>query len=346
MIYPIHVLSLGAGVQSSTAALMAGKGEIDPVLTASIFADTQGEPESVYLWLSWLCGVEVKHDSKGRAYVEPGVYQAGVLTYPVHIVTAGSLEDTVLDMKTTDDGRIYSKVNIPFFTRNHDGTEGKIKHRACTRDYKIVPVRQRQKEMIEDGVLRAWRAKHRPALRALAAWRLECRRINKANKELQKNMRFPVPMRPVEPWIECQNDALVISWVGISLDEIGRVKESRDPWCRNRWPLIEARMHRNDCLNWMQKNGYPKPPRSACVYCPFHNDIEWRRLRDDEPQEFARAVQFERDLQTGKSNSENFKTTPYLHRQLVPLDKVNFDTEEDRGQGNLFENECEGMCGV
>ena len=44
---PIHVLSLGAGVQSSTLALMAAAGEVTPMPTAAIFADTQAEPARV-----------------------------------------------------------------------------------------------------------------------------------------------------------------------------------------------------------------------------------------------------------------------------------------------------------
>ncbi len=51
---PIHILSLGAGVQSSTLALMAAAGEVSPMPTAAIFADTQDEPASVYKWLDWL----------------------------------------------------------------------------------------------------------------------------------------------------------------------------------------------------------------------------------------------------------------------------------------------------
>lgn len=46
-----HIISLGAGVQSSTMALMAAHGEITPMPDAAIFADTQAEPASVYKWL-------------------------------------------------------------------------------------------------------------------------------------------------------------------------------------------------------------------------------------------------------------------------------------------------------
>jgi hypothetical protein len=35
-------------------ALMAAKGELTPMPVAAIFADTQGEPQSVYKWLDWL----------------------------------------------------------------------------------------------------------------------------------------------------------------------------------------------------------------------------------------------------------------------------------------------------
>lgn len=50
----IHIISLGAGVQSSTLALMAAHGEITPMPECAVFADTMAEPQSVYTWLDWL----------------------------------------------------------------------------------------------------------------------------------------------------------------------------------------------------------------------------------------------------------------------------------------------------
>ena len=49
----IKVLSLGAGVRSSTVLLMSYHGEL-PLLDAAIFADTQWEPKAVYEHLEWL----------------------------------------------------------------------------------------------------------------------------------------------------------------------------------------------------------------------------------------------------------------------------------------------------
>jgi len=51
-----HIISLGAGVQSSTMALMAAHGEITPMPDVAIFADTGWESSEVYRWLAWLEG--------------------------------------------------------------------------------------------------------------------------------------------------------------------------------------------------------------------------------------------------------------------------------------------------
>lgn len=271
----MHVISLGAGVQSSTMALMAKHGEIGPMPEAAIFADTQAEPKSVYEWLDWL---------------------EKELPFPLYRVTAGSLEEASLSMHRTADGRLYSRTNIPFFTLNHDGSTGKIVFRGCTRDFKLVPLHKKQ--------------------RALGG-------IKRGQKMLG-----------------------VVSWIGISLDEVSRVKDSRFPWLKHRYPLIENRITRWDCLRWMQAHGYPEPPRSACVFCPFHNNHEWRRLRNREPEGFQRAIDFERRLQEAKAASQNFRTVPFLHRSLAPLALVDLRTDEEKGQLNFFENECEGMCGV
>jgi len=65
-----------------------------------------------------------------------------------------------------------------------------------------------------------------------------------------------------------------VQWIGISLDEVVRMKESREKRIKHRWPLVDLGMKRHNCLRWMERNGFPKPPRSACVYCPYHRDAE------------------------------------------------------------------------
>jgi hypothetical protein len=102
----------------------------------------------------------------------------------------------------------------------------------------------------------------------------------------------------------------------------------------------------------MKSNGYPRPPRSACIYCPFHSDSEWRRLKTEEPEEFARVVAFEADLQDVKLRTDKMKGKPFLHPSLKPIGEVDFRHDSEWGQKSFwpdeqsFGNECEGMCGI
>jgi len=273
-----HYISLGAGVQSSTMALMASHGEIGPMPEAAIFADTQDEPKSVYDWLDWL---------------------EKQLPFPVHRVTKGRLSDAALDMRVTKDGRIFSKASIPLHVLTARGERTMITHRNCTSDYKIKPIVK--------------------LLRKLAG-------IKRGQKE-----------------------ATVTSWIGISMDEIQRMKPSRDPWIVNRHPLIEKRMTRFACIAWMRKNGYPEAPKSACVYCPFKSAEMFRKMQIEEPESFQFAVDFEKQLNEKRSTGvdESRKNTYFVYRSCEPLDQIDFRSDVERGQGLLdFQDECEGMCGV
>jgi hypothetical protein len=55
----LRVISLGAGVQSTTMALMAAHGELTPTPDFAVFADTGNEPAAVYEHLKWLRGGNV-----------------------------------------------------------------------------------------------------------------------------------------------------------------------------------------------------------------------------------------------------------------------------------------------
>ena len=132
-------------------------------------------------------------------------------------------------------------------------------------------------------------------------------------------------------------------WLGISTDEASRIRPAQVKWQSNYWPLIDAGMSRRDCLDWLDSNGYPRPPKSACVACPFHNDGMWRDMRDNDPASWDEAVKFDAEFRSG---FEGGKSEIFLHRSLKPLDQVDLSTAEDRGQLNFFINECEGMCGL
>lgn len=138
---------------------------------------------------------------------------------------------------------------------------------------------------------------------------------------------------------------LVEVMIGISTDEADRMKASPHHWIKNRWPLIEKGMSRRDCLEWIESNGYPEPPRSACKYCPFHDDNFWL---DMEPSEFKEVCGQEIELQAAYAASTDLRSVPYFHRSCIPLSEVKFIRRrakpEQREMG--FGSECAGMCGV
>jgi hypothetical protein len=139
-----------------------------------------------------------------------------------------------------------------------------------------------------------------------------------------------------------KGDAVEV-WIGISTDEASRMRDANHKWQLNRYPLIEKRMSRADCIRWLESHGYRVPKKSACVACPYHDNKYWRDLKDNAPEAWAEAVEFDAMIRTGLRGVD---CEAFLHRSLVPLPEVDLSTAEDRGQINMFNNECEGMCGV
>jgi hypothetical protein len=265
--YPIRVLSLGAGVQSTTLLRMIIHGELPPIQHA-IFSDTGWEPRSVYEHLEVL---------KGECD------EAGI---PLHIVSNGNIRDDTL----APDQRSAA---LPLHLLNDDGSSG-IGRRQCTYEYKLKPLLDKQREIAG-----------------------------------------------LKPGQRCKQHRIT-TIIGISWDEMQRMKDPAFPWIKNEYPLVDNYIKRADCIDWNTKHGYPAPPRSSCIGCPFHSNEEWRRVKAD-PEAWADAVAFDEAIRAPQKNRQ---AVAFLHRARVPLAEVDIRSEEERGQGTLFDMECEGMCGL
>jgi hypothetical protein len=125
-------------------------------------------------------------------------------------------------------------------------------------------------------------------------------------------------------------------WLGISLDEMNRIRAPRQQWLTWRYPLIfDVPMRRQDCINLVLERGWPEPPKSACWMCPHHQNADWLQMKADAPEDFQRAVQLEREIRAKNP-------TVWLHKSCKPLDEVEFDS----GQFSFFDNGCaSGFCG-
>ncbi|KKM78900.1 hypothetical protein LCGC14_1355320 [marine sediment metagenome] len=170
-----------------------------------------------------------------------------------------------------------------------------------------------------------------------AILRRQCTREYKI-EPIEKRVRVILGYEPRQRIKEC-----VDCCIGISLDEVTRISPSRTRWITNRWPLIDAGMRRHDCLRLIGEQGIPLPKKSSCVFCPYHSNEFWRDLKDNYPDEFDKAVDF--DLLIRDMTMSGLVRPAYLHRSLVPLEEVDL-TDPYKDQVNMFENECSGYCGV
>lgn len=155
-------------------------------------------------------------------------------------------------------------------------------------------------------------------------------KIRPLRKEIRKQMRAK--------GIKVKEEVVEL-WLGISLDEYKRMKPSNVAYIKNRWPLVEMRMTRKDCRSYLVEKGLEIPPRSSCVFCPYHDIEEWKSIKNI-PKDWGAAVEMDKKIRGVRLPGEL-----YLHKELIPLDQVEF-VDNYSGQISLWEQECEGVCGV
>lgn len=305
----ITVLSLGAGVQSTTLALMAVEGVL-PKPDAAIFADTGWEPKRVYDHLNRL----------GKALDEAGI--------PLHRVSRGNLRDDVLSPHT--------QAGIPYFTLgplrrevvidesrpcpawcgwdayhealadlddladDEDGLTPPVKplpcegcdsrgitvvrshvewrrvkgmgSRRCTGRYKVEPIEREIRQLLGAEVRQVPCRFCDAAGSRVPPWDADAGLgpCSVCRGSGTRNLVGPVPA-----------GATAVQWIGFSNDEASRVNDNRfPPYITPQYPLLGLGMSRDDCLRWLESRGWDHVVKSACVGCPFHGNAQWRELRD------------------------------------------------------------------
>jgi len=283
----VHVLNLGAGVQSTTLYLMAQASEIRP-FDVAVCADTGEEPVAVYKHLEWLQSLNKT---------------------PILVRSVGSRlgEDLRYGARPKGNNGRARFTSIPAYTFIEGEEAGRTK-RQCSSEYKI--------EVIE-------------------------RTIRRDVLGLAPRKRIP-------------KDVKVHQYYGISLDEKSRATriweryhidgEGNEP----HFPLIDRMMTRANCLDWLEGKVPHQVPRSACVFCPFHTDAEWQRLKDAGGPDWGRAVEVDHFLRTtGSVANRDMRQSMYVHRSCKPIDEVDFRPKVNVKEMQLgFDVECMGVCGV
>ena len=133
-------------------------------------------------------------------------------------------------------------------------------------------------------------------------------------------------------------------WLGITLDEWMRAKQSSVKYIVHRYPLLERRMSRADCVAWLKNNQLPVPPKSSCTFCPYHSDAAWAQMKREGGADWEQALMVDESIRGMRPPYDL-----YLHRACKPLaDAVVIPEDFGACQGTFLDKDaipCDsGFC--
>lgn len=261
----LRVLSLGAGLQSSTLAWMSARGDL-PRVDFAVFADTGWEPRAVYDYLAWM---------------EPQ------LPFPVIRVKRDGRDLGALAIAAAEGEVPHSGSPLPpWFTAEPKG----MMRKHCSKEFKARPVGRFIREQL-----------------GLA----------------------PRQHGPKTPVVE--------QWLGMTTDEMERLKYAERSYTLNRWPLMEFGMTRDDCATWLMERQIRLPPKSSCVFCPYRRNDQWRDMRDNHPLDWEIAVAVDSAIRAGYAGMEG---EAFVHPARVPLSDVDLSPAVDPDFGFDCDDHC------
>lgn len=137
---------------------------------------------------------------------------------------------------------------------------------------------------------------------------------------------------------------VVESWLGISFDEAAqRVRDSDVSYIINVYPLVDRRITRAGCIEWLQSKGLPVPPKSSCTFCPHRTLESWRQLKREAGPDWQEAIAVDRNIRERRE-----KHLLYVHPYRRPLEQaVMIPEDEGAHQIGMFDAEqpCDsGIC--
>lgn len=320
-----HILNFGGGRDSTAMVLKVLNDELAPP-DAILFADTGWER----------AGTHANVDRFADRIRDKGIEFA--------VVSDGNIRERALDLK----------VSLPVFT-NASRYATVADRRELRREEARKAYRDERKKkdlfpnlfpdflVTEDEFVAAVLEKFEADVEAgiiQDGW-LEMR-----TTQMRRGCTHRHKIKPIRDWckshFDFSEDALLGTWLGIATDEWHRMSKSPEADTVLVYPLFYLGMSKVECVEYIEKCGYPVPVKSSCIGCPFHSDALWLELNDEER---ADAEAFERDLNvaisTGKyADKPYFANGAHLHRTKIPLSERPYAKKRKVEAG-----EQDGVCG-
>ena len=127
-------------------------------------------------------------------------------------------------------------------------------------------------------------------------------------------------------------------FMGFSTDEIhraGRMKSTKK--YSYKFPLLDLRMNRGDCVKLVMDTFNAPPPRSSCYFCPNHTQHEWREVMSGVDRD--KTIAIDRQIRDAKQFGLD-AVAHYLTAECKPIEQCEFDDKNEV----IFSRLCSGGC--
>jgi hypothetical protein len=355
----MRILSLGAGVQSTTLLLLSASGELEH-LDAAIFADTGAEPQAVYDHLDRLeeqvakpagipiyrvsygnlgddlldadrmamipaytlgpektvtvvdaqgpcpqpCGWLKWHNKWTQALRQRDILDGSVLPGQEALQARADAERPKTCSTCNDTGLVATRSHTE--VRRDKGMLG----RKCTQTYKLRPLLD-QVRLLLGASTSTFDCKACAATgQRVAPWRAkrgeDAAGVCSVCRGTRQRRRVGQPPAGL----------VAEQWVGFSTDEVTRISDRGDTrYSKSRYPLLELGMSREQCIAYLRRHGWGTVAKSACTFCPYRGNAEWRQMRDTDPRSWQEATSFDEAYRVGAG----MRGKRYLHITCTPL---------------------------
>jgi len=193
----------------------------------------------------------------------------------------------------------------------------------------VVTVRAENPQPVTDGGIVVIPAFNTPTDKGHSQIRRRCTNDWKI-KPLRDFIRAELERRNID-----KTPAVVEQWLGISFDEFQRAKDADVKYILHRYPLLEKKMTRNDCIQWLIKNNLPSPGKSSCTFCPYHSMDEWKRIKRAGGNDWSTVIQIDEKI---RSNALPGTYPNFVHPSCKPVNNaVRIPEDDGYVQRDLFD---------
>ena len=150
-------------------------------------------------------------------------------------------------------------------------------------------------------------------------------KMSQLRRQCTKDYKIDPIHKKLKELTGCSLKRPVSQWIGFSLDEAVRMSPNGVRFARKRYPLIEQRMTRAACYEYLKKHNLPVPVKSSCIGCPYHKADGWKELN---PEELVEAVEFDNQIRD-RVLASSIGTSKREHKNRDNPDQITMLPDDD-----------------